>query len=443
MNCYSNQRNVIRQQLAGNAISLVLMLFLSVSCATPSYALDVVRDPSLDRWVEASKNSRADILVLGDSMVLNDSHGWDAGLHLGAHQTVGLAGTGLLNGRSLAEGEGLSYQNTYDANWTDSATSAYGDVGLPGYGRLTTVGNSTASVGIRVSGDTLNTKVDYVLDMWAVGGPGGGTYSVQQGPTPSPFTPTYEESGLTLPDAPEILHRSHEVPANDLDETEVRIEAQNTSLSAIRLTEKDATGVTITSVGYGGQSTLDFYQDRWTNRGPEMRQLYLQQVVEGGSGKLLVPIFEGLNDRNEDETSVNGIVDGDSPEAFRDNVGALISVISGDWVNAGYDLNDLSFMTFGMYGVQNGNDDLSDLSSEIRDFASVTEGVSYLDISSLGPDYTEGEALGYYADGIHLSREGALYYGNQIMQSIVTVPEPTTAALMICFASIGTLVRRR
>ncbi len=432
----------VRITIASAKLYFCLVIYLLSNCVPNGFAFEAVRDPLLDAWVEASKTSRADMLILGDSMVLNGSHGWDAGMQHGAFETVGLAGTGVLVGRNFGQGEGINYLGTSSSNWLHASDDAFGNAAQTPFGRITANGSNIATVGVTVFGNKIAAGTDYVLDLWGVSGPGGGSYSLEQRLNVSPNTVSYSESGFTLNEPTLITHLSHQIPASNFSNNDVRIEAENMSVAGIRLSEKNATGVTVTSIGYDGQSALDFYQDRIINQDPGGREYFLQQVVEGGSGKLLVPIFEGFNDRNETEPSVNGITDADSPEAFRDNIGAIISVISNDWINAGFDINDLSFLTFGMYDVSTNNEELHIYSNEMRNFATSTGGVSYIDISSLGPNYAEGDSLGYYRDEVHLSREGALYYGNQIMRSIVSVPEPTAAMLLISFAMLAPFGQR-
>ena len=398
-------------------VLLAGFLFTSASFAASVY------DSHIKDWSQAARSSRADILAIGDSVVFFGTDGWDAGLQYGASQTFGLAGSGVLSGISVGQGEGLAYTDTY-SQWTTSSTAAFGEASLANFGRLTTSSSNTATAGVIVYGSTLPAENDYILDLWGVGGPGDGSYSIRRRLGRSPWTVSNSQSGFTLAEDSQITHQSHELPGAGQSTTHVQLMANNLSLTGIRVSEKNGTGVTVTSLGYGGRSTLDFYNDRWINRSESVRQQYLKQLVEGGSGKLLVPIFEGFNDRNETEPSVNGITDGDSTEAFIDNVSSLISTIQNDWLGAGFNSEDLSFLTFGMYDIDGPSGELEGYSLGLKDLAEQTAGISYLDISTLGPDYTTGEGLGYYSDAIHLSRNGALYYGDQIMQSLFAVSDP-------------------
>ena len=129
-------------------------------------------------------------------------------------------------------------------------------------------------------------------------------------------------------------------------------------------------------------------------------------------------VMEGFNDRNETDVSLGGTVDGDSPQAFVENVTWLIDLIAEDWADAGFDTADLSFLTFGMYDIAEGNDELDEYRQALRDETSLRSDLSFIDLSAGQPDFAEGFGLGYYADGIHLPRSGALHYGGLIAQNL-------------------------
>ena len=79
----------------------------------------VIRQGVAD-WVQAALTGRADVLVLGDSVVFKDGVGWDGGLNAGFDRTLGLAGTGLLSGNySNSNGAGYGYESfgQNPSNW--------------------------------------------------------------------------------------------------------------------------------------------------------------------------------------------------------------------------------------------------------------------------------------------------------------------------------------
>lgn len=217
------------------------------------------------------------------------------------------------------------------------------------------------------------------------------------------------------------------------------VNATNVTISGQRLLIPGATGATVTSWGYGGQSTLDFYQNAYTGISSRARQTLFERIVDGGSGKLLVMIMEGFNDRNETDPSLGGTVDGDSPQAFVDNVVGLIDEVRADWADAVFNPDDPSFLTFSMYAVAEGNDELIDYADALMALAGSRTDVSFMALRTGQPTFAQADALGYYADGLHLSRDSELFYGEVIGDAII--PEAAAAVLWIC--AVGALVRSR
>jgi hypothetical protein len=75
----------------------------SIACAQ-----SVVISTGVQTWLDAARTSRADMLILGDSVVWAGGNGWDAGLINGMAQRTGLAGTGLIPDNYYTyEGEGI------------------------------------------------------------------------------------------------------------------------------------------------------------------------------------------------------------------------------------------------------------------------------------------------------------------------------------------------
>ena len=90
-------------------------------------AAALVIQEDLKDWYAAAQTGRADVLIIGDSVVLHAGHGWDAGVQAGLGQTIGLAaGTGYLVGRSAGQGGGYGAGGTFGAAWSSSSTAAYG-----------------------------------------------------------------------------------------------------------------------------------------------------------------------------------------------------------------------------------------------------------------------------------------------------------------------------
>src|SRR5574340_1047883 len=77
----------------GRPAVVLAAALLGALCAT-LFAYDDVIHPSANDWTLAAQTGRADIFVLGDSVVINN--GWMIAVEYGSAQTVGLAGTGVV-----------------------------------------------------------------------------------------------------------------------------------------------------------------------------------------------------------------------------------------------------------------------------------------------------------------------------------------------------------
>jgi hypothetical protein len=109
-----------------------------------------------------------------------------------------------------------------------------------------------------------------------------------------------------------------------------------------------STGVSVhTMYALGGMSLRDMALA--LRAAPDQAiDLYLDEVtrLQNGPQTLLVRINSGLNDRNEAESSLGpaSIADGDSPEAFADNLRAIIDRLSARWAALGFDPERLCFV---------------------------------------------------------------------------------------------------
>lgn len=414
---------------------------LLACCLVKSAAADNIFQDGLLSWVQTAQTDRSDVLVVGDSVVLSGGDGWDAGLIKGFGNTTGIAGTGYLAGRSAGQGEGYFATNTFSNDWLPDNTLAFGSADDRPIGQLTTFGSGT--LGILVDGTgPLGPQQAYDYKVWAASDANGGRLDARRRLGQSPWTVGQTQLTTTISSTGNMNEYSFSFGANTDPSTQFLIDATgNVTIAGQRLIKSGASGVTVTSWGYGGQSTLDFYQDLYAPMSSQSRQNLLQRIVDGGSGKLAVMLMEGFNDRNEDETSLGGNTDGDSPEAFIDNIEGLINLIANDWAAASLNSEDLSFVTFGMYEIASGNDKLDDYRLALEQFALSRNDVSFMDLRENNPTFAEGDALGYYTDSLHLSRDGAMFYGDQIAQNLASIPEPSSMALLSFIALL--LTRRR
>src|SRR3954468_22072348 len=71
----------------GGAVALAAM-------TTAAWAVAPVVNPGTNNWVTAARTGRADMLVIGDSLVAGGD-GWDAGFINAGARNLGLAGSGI------------------------------------------------------------------------------------------------------------------------------------------------------------------------------------------------------------------------------------------------------------------------------------------------------------------------------------------------------------
>jgi len=384
-------------------------------------------------WADAARTGRADMLVIGDSVTWLGGHGWDAGLIRGGYDTFGLAGTGLDNGGFNGQGEGYQQGGVGFGGWSTSVD----DVPLDRRGfrwRPTVSAGDTprASLGFGISGSTLDPTAEYDWHLWTASPAGGGEMGAYRRLGQPPWTRTATIAPVaTQTPGKGLQHTVFHFDARTTNlgvKNEFRLEkTTNTSVFYSRLLSPGATGVTVSSWGYGGKSLLDFYNDRYIGGSmtQEGRVGWLRAMVDGGSGKLNVLIGEGFNDRNETSTSLSGITDGDSPEAFADNMAGLIAAIRSDWQAAGFTAGDLSFTLLGMYEAGTANDKLRGYASELHDMALADQQLSFIDLFELAPSFPQADALGYMQDNVHPTRDGSLFYGGLVMEQLA-VPEPSS-----------------
>ena len=118
-----------------------------------------------------------------------------------------------------------------------------------------------------------------------------------------------------------------------------------------------------------------------------------------------------------------------------------ITPIGSDWSALGRTPTDLSFTLVGMYETGFANEPLREYASALRVIAGSDPQVSFIDLFELTPGYAEAVSRGYIRDGLHLERPGALAYGDVLMQTLTSVPEPGMMTGLLGLA--GILLRRK
>ena len=414
-----------------------VFLFLTACLSRVCVADSIVLNQGTLDWIAAAQSGRADILFVGDSTVQFGGNGWDAGMIIAGKERFGLAGTGLISNGSFG-GPGYGYSNggaNASFGWDTSIANAPADrQGYAVKGEVVNAGASPASFfGYQVNGNspTLSPTAAYDWHVYTASDSTGSMSAVRRRDS-SPYT-VYQSVGPVATSTP-VDGLQHTVFSFD-DTPEISsgltqafrlVNTTETSVFYSRLTDPNAaSGITVSSIGYGGKTTLEFYNDIWINGAlsPQGRAHYLSSLVDGGSGKLNIMIAEGFNDRNETDPSVNGITDGNSPEAFADNMDALMDAMRADWLAGGHDPTDLSFTLLGMFEIQSDTDPedeglMRDYALELENIALSDTQVSFVNLYDLAPKYAEASGLGYSTDGLHPTLLGSTVYSRVLLNAL-------------------------
>lgn len=409
-------------------------------------------------WVNAAKAGRADMLVLGDSTVLVNNDGWDAGLNIGLQNTVGLAGSGLQSGLG-GEGEQYAIGPIFGSDLGNRGIPV--PTGYDGYiwrGTYQTAGTIPAgALFAEIKSVATDTGQGDNWTFYTAAGPGGGSisgigrYSDPSWTTFSTFGPVMlNNTGSGLQKT--TIHFDKLPTANTSRELQVT-GLTNAAIMYSRVTEPGATGATVSSWSLGGQGTKNFLQNQYLNGSMTAagRQQLLNALVDGGSGKLNVAIAEGFNDRNNSgQMSADGVNNSSTPQGFAANISALISAVRNDWIAAGHSRSDLSFTLIGEYQDYYAANAPSDSLNLLKEYAAVEmqlaqadSQISFVDLYNDAPSYSQANALGYMADQVHFSRAGAINYGNLVANALVNTPEPTSLGLLGLLSLVGLASRRR
>lgn len=149
--------------------------------------------------------------------------------------------------------------------------------------------------------------------------------------------------------------------------------------------------------------------------------------LQTGAKTAVVVISSGLNDRNETGASVGplAVADGDSPEAYADNIQAIINRVSESWIDAGHLAANLFFAIEPSHPISSPNDtELEAYIDAARDVADANPRTCVIDMTEL-TSYEEMQANGWYAatnDRAHLSTVGYECLGTKAISEFVGVP---------------------
>jgi hypothetical protein len=406
----------------------VVVVLASALLSARGFGQSVVIGSGVQGWVDAARTGRADMLVLGDSVVWAGGAGWDAGLNRGFSNRLGLAGTGLqVNSELSGEGEGFgSYGDWYGFSNDPNAIPA-AQRHLTWRGAVTAPSTPIFGFGwgVEANHPTLESYAAYDWNLYTLQGADGGTLGARR--RLDGWNIVQPAPAVALPPSTDQLTRTsfHFDAVDPSTVTSTEFQVDNTAKASIaysRLVKTGASGVTVTSWGYGGHNTRQFLQDFWLGSQWDAagRQALLNNLVDGGSGKLNVLIAEGFNDRNDMVPSYHGVAAGQTAEGYQDNTLSLINAIRSDWSALGRDPSSLSFTLLGMYQTDD-NNSLRVLADRARLIAQSDAQISFIDLFQLAPTFAESLQRGYLRtdDPVHPNYDGSIAFGDAVVAALL------------------------
>lgn len=385
---------------------------------------------------------RVDFIGIGDSNQLLGSTGWDHGFQYALSQRFSMYATGIISlNENAGDGGGIGYGFNYNASAPvigvmTGAPSFFDDQMSPGSGAGPTPnayayladGDSVATgtnSGFQISG-TGHFDVTDAIDVDLYNGTfaaGTGSFGMLIRRDSSPFT-TYASLSSVNPvtGADGMRHTRLSLTANSaragltlgVRYTNGNIEGPFFGMWGRASRPAVTNGFSYhTLYGLGGQSLRDMAYDCQQMSDTTLDN-FLQEAIylQGATHTVVICVNAGLNDRNETETSVGtgAVTDGDSAEAYVDNLAALRARIEARWVAIGEDLADLFWIVFPSHVVSDPDDsELLSYRAATEDYISTWPRAYFIDFSTLMTS-AEGVANSWYASGgadkSHLTQAG-------------------------------------
>ncbi|MFM9956479.1 MAG: SGNH/GDSL hydrolase family protein [Phycisphaerales bacterium] len=183
-----------------------------------------------------------------------------------------------------------------------------------------------------------------------------------------------------------------------------------------------------TFYGLGGASARDMAGTIAESTDAQL-SLYFQRVRAplGPNPKVIVRICAGVNDRSEWIPSyTNYILPANSPEAFRDNIGSIVSRIRGIWALNNWNAkSELQFLVTVTHAISNPDDTkLQEYRAALRTLADSTDDITLVDFSKLA-NAVEMSYRSWYLqpwDPIHLKPGGYVGLAERELEALVTRP---------------------
>lgn len=424
------------------------MCGLALAAAHPALAgqvewRDGIANPAALRdWVAAVHSDRADVVMLGDSNQLHSGYGFE-GAYINALSTrVGIYATGLHwcgENNGIGRGMGEGYATTASGGTGSGFAFTGAPAALDQFARLYDpaagaeylyVPDGVTLPGARQVGMYLSATLDRsaALRFWIVDGvfdQGEGSYFpyVRMGQSPYSALQQFPSVGTSTEATPTLRAQSYTLPADPSRTGPLDFRYTPTwyapgfvgplFLLWQRIEQVEASGASVHTLYAVGGKSARFMANTMVNASDAMLSAYLTEVRRlqpEGNHHTLIRIHQGLNDRNEILPSVgNGLLPGDSPAAFADNLTATIERLRTIWTGLGFAEQELTFVVVTPFNVAQPQDpDLEGLRDAAANLTLVYPNLAVVDQGALIP-YQQMVDSGHFYNAFdrnHLSMAG-------------------------------------
>lgn len=377
----------VRSRRAVGPMVFATMAVASITSPIVAGSGAIVNGEALAPFIRSAIIGRADIVMIGDSNQVRGGHGWDHGVAKAYAETFGVYATGLLSaGENNGWGSASGFQHRVSST-ASSECCTYDDAPVE-LDRVMSASvemaplnfmfidsgsiGATINMGLVIDSDAaldVNAALRFHLIYGEFAG-NAGRFQPSVRKNQWPWTELVRGDPVLTGGAEfGVGQATLDLPAGlrgfglNLRFTPWGIDMTGPVLLFYVRAENlaRATGTASQSLyAFGGHSARDM-ASAFQQADDSYLSLYFQNIraLQGPDKAVLVRINSGLNDRNEQAPSVGpaGITDGSSPEAFADNLVAIMDRIESIWVINNWDLNELAFLCAVSHPVDNPDDE--------------------------------------------------------------------------------------
>ncbi len=395
-----------------------------------------------------TKSRCVDFVGIGDSNQILNGHGWDHGWQYALKQIAPMFGTGLISAmENNGSGSGTGYEyarystagtqlgivlpESHNQIWDTRDGAPFQDAGFSESVNVT-IGSG---INVKIGAITLSNALRFEFD-YATFASGAGSFTWQIRNEISPYT-QYVSGTINTNTGVDGWQTAAINISADVARTTTFMGFRGIKMSTTAtapvgflwynvIDTQAQNGFRYTTLVYRGGKSLrtmayDLQEMSYGTLTHFFSRLRARQIELHGTVKMCVMINSGLNDRNETLASVGplAVADGDSPEAFADNMTAAYSRIKEIWTLNSWPANELLFVP--MVSHPQSDPDEAELASYRVALDSWAIGKSDVNVMDFTDTITSAEltAGGYYSAGgnSHLTQAGYEYIANAMVQA--------------------------